>query len=135
MVSNGTRLMNQLIASDGHRVYTSSGTDCLPHQPLIASLISHVLVNAHPIFGDAAYAAGCINEPLLDETSSLELRCMHLRVLPAAQQPDPSALAHWETFAMEYPEVTEKQLWFVTLREPLIATDCHRVQLSAMNDH
>ena len=41
MVSNGTRLMTQLIASDGHRVYTSSGTDCLPHQPLIASLISH----------------------------------------------------------------------------------------------
>jgi hypothetical protein len=50
---------------------------------------------------------------------------MQLRVLPAAQQPDPSALAHWETFAIEYPEVTEKQLWFVTLREPLIATDCH----------
>ena len=35
---------------------------------------------------------------------------------------------------MEYPEVMEKQLWFVTLREPLIATDCRRVQLSAMND-
>jgi hypothetical protein len=82
-----------------------------------------VLVNAHPIFEDAAYAAGCINEPLLDETSSLELQCMQLRVLPAAQQPEPSALTHWETFAIEYPEVTEKQLWFITLREPLIATD------------
>jgi len=79
---------------------------------------------------------------------------MQLRVLPAAQQPDPSALAHWETFAIEYPEVTEKQLWLVTLREPpsatdclphqlwfvtlrelLIATDCHRVPPSATECH
>ena len=42
---------------------------------------------------------------------------MQLRVLPAAQQADLTALTHWAVFASEYPEVGEKQLFFLSTRE------------------
>jgi len=77
---------------------------------------SHVLVNAHPAFGDAAFAAGCINEPPIGEKPSMEMRCTRLRVRPKHQQLDPSALAAWQEFVAEFPEVTEKQIFFVSLR-------------------
>ena len=41
---------------------------------------SHLLINAHPIFGESAFALGLVNEPADDETKpTLEMRLLHAR--------------------------------------------------------
>ena len=46
----------------------------------------------------------------------MEMRCTRLKVLPQSDQTDQEALAHWKIFASEYPEVEDRQLFFVTLK-------------------
>ena len=74
---------------------------------------SHMLVNAHPLFSNAAYAGGCINEPLADDAPSMELTLARLRVAPRREQPDPTALHQWATFAAEHPEALDSHVWCV----------------------
>ena len=78
---------------------------------------SHMLINAHPLFGDAAYAAGCINEPLEGTRPSMEMQAHRLRVRPRREQADPFAYQMWHDFAADYPEVADKLIYFVTLRD------------------
>ena len=68
---------------------------------------SHMLINAHPLFADAAFAGGCINEPLPDDSPTMELTLARLKVAPRREQPDPTALHHWAAFTSEHPEVLE----------------------------
>ena len=77
----------------------------------------HLLVNAHPIFADAAFAAGCINEPPEDEEPSMEMRIAKLRPRPRREQIDPSALEHWAAFAREFPEVTKRHIYFISQKQ------------------
>lgn len=39
---------------------------------------SHVLINSHPIYEDAAFAAGLVNEPSVDAPPNLEMRVMQV---------------------------------------------------------
>lgn len=78
---------------------------------------SHMLINAHPAFADAASAAGCINEPPEGQKPTMEMRAAQLRVLPRREQSDPFAYAQWLVFAAEHPEVDDRLIYFVSLRE------------------
>ena len=42
---------------------------------------SHMITNAHPIYGEAAYAMGCINEPPPTEPPNLEVRLLQVASL------------------------------------------------------
>ena len=77
----------------------------------------HLLVNTHPIYADTAYAAGCINEPPVDGSPSMEMCLAELCPLPAAEQLDPSALKHWAAFTEEYPEVRQRHIFFVSQKQ------------------
>lgn len=78
----------------------------------------HMLVNAHPIFGDTAFAAGCVNEPpVTADHPSMEMVIARMRPRPASEQPDPTALAHWEAFTREFPEAKKRHIFFATSRE------------------
>ena len=78
----------------------------------------HMLVNAHPIFADAAFAGGCINEPLCDEEPTMELVTARLRPLPRKEQPGGAAtMRHWSAFISEFPEVLQKHTFFASIKE------------------
>lgn len=76
----------------------------------------HMLVNAHPIFGETAYAAGCVNEPRPDEPANMELVLEHLKVCSEDEQPHPSLINEWTDFADEFPEVLGRHIYFMTLK-------------------
>ena len=76
----------------------------------------HFLINAHPIFANGAYAAGCINEPNEGNTASMEMQSAKLTV-KQRDQDDPFAYKAWRKFAEEFEEVLESVIYFVTTNE------------------
>ncbi len=74
----------------------------------------HVMLNAHPIFADAAFALGCVNEPPPGESPTLEMRAAQLRLLKPRDEEEAAAAA-WHEFVEEHPEVLERHIYFVTL--------------------
>ena len=47
----------------------------------------------------------------------MELCVAKLKLRPAHEQPEPTALTHWQTFVREHPEVRDRHVYFVTLRD------------------
>ena len=78
---------------------------------------THMLINAHPHFADAAYAAGCINEPSSGQQPTMEMRVARLRVTPKFRGVAQSGYAQWLAFSAEHPELLHDQIYFVTLKE------------------
>ena len=76
----------------------------------------HFLINAHPIFANGAYAAGCINEPNEGNSASMEMQSAKLTV-KQRDQDDPFAYKAWRKFAEEFEEVLESVIYFVTTNE------------------
>jgi hypothetical protein len=72
------------------------------------------LLNAHPLFQDAAQAAGCINEPLAGESPTMVMRVARLRVCHSEMAEE--ARAHWDAFVAEHPEVLGAHLYFKSLK-------------------
>ena len=70
-----------------------------------------------------------MNEPPSNEEPSFEMRVACLRARPRREQPYPDALADWKTFCDEFPELTEKHLFFVSLR-PMASVMCTRRHLT-----
>ena len=74
-----------------------------------------VLVNAHPAFGNAAFAAGAINEPPPTRAPTLEIRKLRIEVdLSGASK---LVQQQWREFAAAFPEVLEPHPFFATLRK------------------
>ena len=92
---------------------------------------SHMLINAHPAFGEAAYAAGCINEPMDGTRPSMEMRAAKLRVRSRRAQADPFAYAAWLDFAEEFEEVGDKLIYFVTTNEKVCRSQASPSPLSS----
>ena len=81
----------------------------------------HLLVNAHPVYGEAAYAMGCINEPSPRRPPTFETRQLRIRPADARQQRGgggggEEALAHWRAFVADFPQILETSCFFVSLR-------------------
>ena len=71
------------------------------------------LVNAHPVFSDTAYVAGCVNEPAAPGgDANLELVTAQLSVLLG--QVDAATAKEWANFAAEFPEVLDRHIFFMT---------------------
>ena len=65
---------------------------------------SVMIVNAHPVYGCAAYAAGAINEPTTHAPPTFEVRQLALTLAP---EQDGEALQHWRAFAAAFPDVLD----------------------------
>ena len=61
--------------SKGHHVDRHFATHVVTYRPGPGS---HLLINAHPVFGESAFALGLVNEPPDDAPPNLEMRLMQV---------------------------------------------------------
>ncbi|EOD33722.1 hypothetical protein EMIHUDRAFT_122849, partial [Emiliania huxleyi CCMP1516] len=87
--------------TDHHHADRSFATHVLEYRRHAASVM---IVNAHPVYGCAAYAAGAINEPTPHAPPTFEVRQLALTLAP---EQDGEALQHWRAFAAAFPDVLD----------------------------
>ena len=91
---------------------------------------THLLVSAHPLFRNTAFIMGNVNEPPRG-APSMELYEMRLTLatnddplmLRAGVTQSEAALAHFDTFAAEHPEVQLKSTFFCTRKANFVETE------------
>ena len=87
--------------TDHHHADRSFATHVLEYRRHAASVM---IVNAHPVYGCAAYAAGAINEPTPHTPPTFEVRQLALTLAP---EQDGEALQHWRAFVAAFPDVLD----------------------------